>query len=507
MPLWTSDPELHNPRTRPRIALVDDEKVLIESLLPLLEPDFEVLGFPDAPEALEYLSLNPVAVVVSDYRMPKMDGIEFLACLRKSQPDTVRILFTAFGDLNCLTRAINSAAVFHYISKERLSQPEGVDEIVNLLHQAAELYATRTELKMLVRKVAAENEALESDRDTLLKQRPHSLGSSRSFSDLVGNSPAIRDVIDKAKLANQLGYDVHIAGETGTGKEILAQALHFESVRRNKPFIAVNCGGLAKEIVASEFFGHTKGSFTGAVGDRKGVFESANGGTVFLDEIGELPVEVQPMLLRVLQEREVCPLGSSKPRAVDVRVISATNRSLMSDAQNGGFRSDLFYRLRDGVEIVIPPLSERPGDVGLLAQHFFRKSYHGTALRGISDQALALLESLSLPGNVRDLMHLVKEATLVALQNNHSRLEIADFVLPPTQNGPSHHSTYIRPEAGGPRSGLRDRKRAFARAEIEDALRENDWHITRTAHGLGISREWLSKLMKQYELSRPSERP
>lgn len=480
------------PHKRPRIALVDDEPVLIESLQPLLEPLFDVVGFSQSQEALRYLSANPVSVVVADYRMPKMDGIEMLTRLKSAQPDTVRILFTAYGDLDCLTRAINDAGVFHYIPKDRLGQPGGFEEICNLLGNAAELYLARTELKVLFQKLASESTALEAGRDTVRNPRLH-LPGARSFKDLIGTSAVIQRVIQHAQVANQLGYDVHISGETGTGKEILAQAIHHESNRRGGPFIAVNCGGLAKELVASEFFGHRKGAFTGAVEEKKGVFEAADRGTIFLDEVGELPPDIQPMLLRVLQEREVLPIGYSKARPVNMRLISATNRDLVLDAKHGRFRHDLLHRLKNGVQIVIPPLRERKEDVPVLAQHFFRQEYPGDVIHGISSPALDLLESYSFPGNVRELSNVVKQAIFSAVLNGHSWIEPCDlpFVLASAA------------AAGEQNAGLREMKRKFARGEIMESLRQNEWHIARTAEKLSISREWLSKLMKQYTISKP----
>lgn len=487
---------MHPLKKRHTIALVDDEVLLIDSLAPLLAPDFETLGFSRPAEALDHLSTNPVAVVLADYRMPIMDGIELLSRLKRAQPDTVGILFTAFGDLDCLSRAINVAGVFHYISKDRLAGPDGFEEVSNLLQQAVELYAKRTELKTLLRKLASENEFLQAEHEGLRNQKPHSLGR-RCFTDLIGNSVAIQNVRRQGQLANRLRTDVHIHGETGTGKEILAQALHYESDRCNHPFVAVNCGALARDLVSSEFFGHRKGAFTGAMEEKKGIFESADHGTVFLDEIGELPLEIQPALLRVLQEKEVSPLGASKARPIDVRIISATHRDLAYAATTGQFRPDLLHRLNNGITIAIPPLRERREDVPVLAQHFFshfRQEFSDFVIQGLSAEGISALEQYPFAGNVRELANVIKHAIFAAILDGRSHLKPDDFGFQATNEM----------ALGGKQGGsLRDQKDTVTRGAIIDSLRQHSWNITQAAGDLGVSREWLSKLMKQYVISKP----
>ena len=336
------------PDTKPRIAIVDDEKLIVESFADEFSDEFEVTCFTSPIEALEKLTLQVARVVIADFRMPELDGITLLASLRQCQPNLTRILFTAYADLDSLSRAINEAAIFHYIPKDSLGRQGRHAEIANIIFRAADLSNVLEERDGLLRRMTEQAEALNEENETLKQRRPRVL-DARYFADLIGESAGLQHVIRRAREAAKHDLPVLIFGETGTGKEILSRAIHFEGPRRNERFMAINCGGIQKDLIIAELMGYTKGAFTGASENRRGVFEAADKGTVFLGEIGEMPVDSQAHLLRFLESSEVRPVGSTVTKHVDVRIIAATNRDLKAEVAAGGFREDLYYRLNRAV--------------------------------------------------------------------------------------------------------------------------------------------------------------
>ena len=349
-----------------KILIVDDEKNTREGLKWALESQAEqVFLAPDGEQALLLLGNQPVDLVLSDLKMPKMDGMELLQHVRDEYPETEFVMLTGHGTVETAVEAMKLGA-FDYLMKP-----------VNL-----------EELGMLISRVFEQRE-LKRENEHLRREVNERYG----FDNIIGSSPAMERVFQMVRQVAPTRASVLVQGETGTGKELIARAIHYNSPRKNKPFVAVNCGALSQSLLESELFGHEKGSFTGAVKQRAGRFEAADKGTIFLDEIGEISPEFQVKLLRVLQEQEFERVGGGKPIKVDVRVIAATNRDLKKEVDAGRFREDLFYRL-NVIRIDIPPLRERPEDIPLLVHHYLQhfNKEHGRELT-ISPKAMSLLQA------------------------------------------------------------------------------------------------------------------
>lgn len=367
-----------------RILVVDDEPSMREFLLILLEREgYELQTAADAAYALKLMVDKRVDLVISDVQMPGLSGIELLALIKKQMPDTAVLLITAFSTSEQAVEAMKLGA-YDYLAK-----PFKVEE-----------------LKILVRNALEQSELRRENRLLRAKTIEHTV-----FSGLVGRSAKMRELFDLLRKVMDTTSTVLISGESGTGKELVARAIHNGSNRRQKPFVAVNCGAIPESLIESEFFGHTRGAFTGAVGDHTGFFEQANGGTLFLDEIGELPLVMQTRLLRVLQEREIRRVGDSGLKKVDVRVVAATNRDLSEQVKNGGFRDDLYYRI-NVFQVVIPPLRERLEDVPLLTEYFLGR-FSPDRPAAISADALKLLMNYDYPGNVRELENIIERALVL----------------------------------------------------------------------------------------------
>jgi two-component system response regulator PilR (NtrC family) len=369
-----------------RILVVDDELSMREFLTILLEREgYQVASAGNADDALSILDTSLFDLVISDVQMPGLNGIELLGRIKAVSPDTVVLMITAFSAAEQAVEAMKLGA-YDYIPK-----PFKIDEVKLLIRNALE----KRDLKL-------ENTQLK--QDALAKD---------GFSGIIGKSPRMRELFDMTrKVAGSLS-SVLILGESGTGKELTARAIHMNSNRRAKPFVAVNCGAIPETLIESELFGHKKGSFTGAVADRPGLFEQADGGTLFLDEIGELPLLLQTKLLRVLQEREFRRVGDSVVRKTDVRVLTASNRDLFEQVANSSFREDLYYRI-NVVQLVMPPLRDRIEDIPLLVEYFFNKyckSEHTGEI--ITVAALKLLMNYPFPGNIRELENIVERSLIL----------------------------------------------------------------------------------------------
>lgn len=372
-----------------KILVVDDEISMREFLAILLEREgYSVDQSECAETALRYLDNVNYDLVVSDVKMPGLDGISLLARIKESSPDTAVLLMTAFSTAEQAVEAMKLGA-YDYIAK-----PFNVEEIKILVGNALEK-----------RSLKKENIRLRQE----VQER-------YSFSGLIGKSKKMRDVYNVIEKVAPSTANVLILGESGTGKELAARAIHYNSPRRTKPFIAVNCGAIPETLMESELFGHKKGSFTGAIADRAGLFEQAECGTLFLDEIGEMPLQLQAKLLRVLQEREFRRIGGLEEKKTDVRIVAASNRDMEEQVKEGSFREDLFYRL-NVVQINMPSLREAPEDISLLVDHFFRKySQSPPKEEVIKPGALKILMSYPFPGNVRELENLVERC--IVLGNN-----------------------------------------------------------------------------------------
>ncbi|HEY5951367.1 MAG TPA: sigma-54 dependent transcriptional regulator, partial [Kofleriaceae bacterium] len=331
------------------ILVVDDEQDNLDAFRFNFRKTFDIVTATSGPEALTILDSKDVAVVVTDQRMPKMTGVELLREVRVRKPETVGIILTAFTDVDVLIEAINLGQVYRYITK-----PWDAKEVRGVLQYAIERFHLQRENKKLAAQLA--------EYTGYLNQQLH---GEFDFGNIIGESAPLRDVLDKVEQVAPTSSTVLLRGETGTGKELVAHAIHINSPREEKPFVRVNCAALAPGVLESELFGHEKGSFTGAVERRRGRFELADGGTLFLDEVGDLPMEVQIKLLRTLQERELERVGGNETIKVDVRVVSATNRNLEKMIEEGDFREDLYYRL-NVFPINLPPLRDRLEDLPIL---------------------------------------------------------------------------------------------------------------------------------------------
>jgi two-component system response regulator PilR (NtrC family) len=370
----------------PKILIVDDELSMREFLGILLDREGYRTDLADSAEAaIKLMESGSYDLILSDVNMPGLDGLALLKRVKEVSPDTAVLMITAFSTAEQAVEAMKFGA-YDYIPK-----PFKVEEIKVLIGNALE----KRELKK-------EN----------LRLREEIRGRD-SFSGFVGKSKKMQELYAIIEKVAQSTASVLILGESGTGKELAAQAIHYNSARRAKPFVAVNCGAIPETLMESELFGHQKGSFTGAIADRAGLFEQAEGGTLFLDEIGEVPLQLQTKLLRVLQERQFRRVGGTEDRNADVRIVAASNRDLEEQVKEGSFREDLFYRV-NVVQIRMPSLRERTEDIPLLVEHFYRKFAQSSSNEEIiSPEALKLLMSYPFPGNVRELENLVERCTVL----------------------------------------------------------------------------------------------
>jgi DNA-binding NtrC family response regulator len=436
-----------------RLLVVDDDPVTCRLLADVFGRDgFTVVGETDPHRALRQVAEEPVDVAILDVQMPDMDGLTLLRGLRAELPDLPVVIMTAFGSIGTAVQAIASGAV-DYVSK-----PMDVEEIRATVRRA------------LGRRAEAQ---------AALPVAGEELGG------VVGRSPAMVEVYKTVARVAPGRSTVLIAGESGTGKELIARAVHDHSPRRVRRFVAVDCGALTETLLESELFGHVRGAFTGAVTDTPGLFAEADGGTIFLDEIGDVSPALQAKLLRVLQEHQIRPVGGPAWRSVDVRVIAATNRDLAAAVANGRFREDLYYRLKV-VTLALPPLRERREDIPLLVDHLVRRAarHCGKAVTGLSEPALALLSSYPWPGNVRELAHVLERGVALA---QHEVLTVED--LPAELHGPVPPST-----DGADRPTLAELKRRY----VERVYAECGGNVSRAATILGVDRRSLYRMLQRY---------
>lgn len=372
------------------ILVIDNEKGLCKMLeAVLIDSGYRVSAFTDPLKAMDFYHPGRFNLVVTDVKMPGLDGLEVLKALKKQEEDLPVIMITGYATVEMSIHALRNGA-FDILTKP--FEPE--------------------ELLQRVRNGLKQSTLVEENR-----QLREELASVDKFGGVVGKSPALMKVLDTAKKIALRDIPVTISGESGTGKELVARAIHEHSTRKEKPFVAINCGALPESLLESELFGHAKGSFTGADQEKKGLFEMADNGTLLLDEVGNLPMNVQKALLRFLQEKEFYRVGDTSPRKVDVRILAATNADLQKEMQDGSFREDLFYRLAV-VRLKMPPLRERRTDIPLLAAHFMDElnRQYSSNVKGFTPEACEILIGYSWPGNIRELRNVI-EATL-AVENS-----------------------------------------------------------------------------------------
>jgi two-component system, NtrC family, response regulator AtoC len=476
------------------ILVVDDEADNLDAFRFNFKRVFTIHTATGGEEALGVLKEHDVAVVITDQRMPKMTGLELLRAARPVRPDAVGIILTAYTDVDVLIEAINLGHIYRYITK-----PWDGKEVRGILQQAIERHH-------LVR----ENHRLEDQLRQYTGYLNQEIHGRFDFGAIVGESAALGEVLLKVEQVAPTASTVLLRGETGTGKELVAHAIHINSPRESGPFVRVNCAALAPGVLESELFGHEKGAFTGAIARRAGRFELANGGTLFLDEVGDLPMEVQIKLLRTLQEREFERVGGTETLKVDVRVVSATNRNLEQMISEGKFREDLYYRL-NVFPIHLPPLRDRVGDIPRLVDHFVAKFSRlaGKGVRGFTAEALAMLQSYGWPGNVRELENVVERAIIVAKGPEVSPSDL-DFgrraaTSPPVMTAPTASASAVPVaalggQASGPARPLSARLLDEEKREIMAAIDRCSGNIAGAARALGINRSTLYYRLRKHGL-------
>jgi two-component system response regulator AtoC len=449
--------------TRGEILVVDDDARMRELIVKVLAREgYSVRSLLRGQDVLQALEDEPADLVISDIRMPEMDGLTLLQEVKRVAPETSVLLMTAFGSIDTAVQAIKTGA-YDYLTK-----PFKMDEVIVVVRRAMEERRLRAEVRALREEVR----------------------TKYTFSNILGKSKPIRDLFALITKVAGSRSTVLIQGKSGTGKELVAKAIHYNSPRRARPLVTINCGAIPKDLLESELFGHVKGAFTGAIANKRGLFEEADGGSLFLDEISELSPELQVKLLRVLQEREMRRVGDTRTISVDVRLIAATNRDLAQAVKEGLFREDLYYRL-NVIPIVLPDLKDRAEDIPVLATHFPMK-YAQEAdppIEGIAKDAMRLLLEYDWPGNVRELENVIERAVI---------LGHGPQILP--EDLPVHlrsHQTSVphQPKAASPhRPTLEELERDY----IATILRETRWHQMRAAHILGIDRRTLYRKIRTF---------
>ena len=446
---------------KPRILVVEDEEKLRRVIeLHLTSQGFDVEQTVSAEEALK--RVDRADLVLTDLRLPGMDGLELLGLIRRQNTVTPVVVMTAFGTIENAVGAMKAGAV------DFLLKPFSLDHLMTVIHKALEVRALRDENRQL----------------------REELGRRYEIENIIGRSPAMQEIFATVMRVAPTRATVLLAGETGVGKDLIARAIHFHSPRRDRPFVKINCTALPENLMESELFGYEKGAFTGAAGSKPGKFEQADTGTVFLDEIGDVPPFIQVKLLRVLQEREFERLGSNKTRHIDVRVIAATNRDLREALEQGAFREDLYYRL-NVVPINIPPLRERKQDIPFLAEYFLRKlgPDSGSRVERIADAAMRKLVEYHWPGNVRELENVIERSLVMCTGRE---IEAGDIHL---EGAP-------RPRAAGSEFTLPDGMTldAYEQEIIREALKRADGNKSQAARALGLTRNALRYRLTQMGL-------
>jgi DNA-binding NtrC family response regulator len=459
----------------PRILVVDDEMIVCESCKRILEEEgYEVETALSGKEAFEKMKGDPFDVVITDLKMPGIDGMEVLRTFRKEYPEAIIIMITGFSTVETAVEAMKLGA-FDYIPK-----PFTPDEV------------------SIVVKKAIEKKSLLLENIYLRQELEQKYG----FHNIIGKSKKMQEVYRAIVKVAPTDRTVIIYGGTGTGKELVARAIHFNSPRREKQFVPVDCAVLSENLLESELFGHVKGSFTGAVTTKPGLFEVADGGTVFLDEVGNITASIQAKLLRVLQEREFKPVGGTNAKKVDIRLIAATNKDLEKMIKDGTFMEDLYYRLNI-VPIYLPPLKDRQEDIPLLAVHFLKKYAEemGKAIKGFTPEAMEKLMRYAWPGNVRELENVIERT--VVMMENEEMVRVGHLILPGEQEKDvlENHIPVTSEELKEIKKQMREKAvEEIERAFVLNALERNHWNVTRAAEEVGMLRPNFQAMMRKYNL-------
>lgn len=449
------------------ILIIDDERAICSSLTFALEDEYRVFTASEPEEGLRLLEEESIDGILLDLNLRVASGLDLLRAIKEKKPEVVVIMMTAYGSIESSVEAMKAGA-YHYLSK-----PLNLEEVRLLLHKALTFQQLHRQVQVLSQAVRQQE----------------------TYAGIIGKSSAIQKVFQLIEKVKDIPSHVLITGESGTGKELVARAIHFQGCRQRGAFSVINCAAIPEPLLESELFGHEKGAFTGAYQKQQGLFERSDGGTIFLDEIGEMPLSLQAKILRVIQEKVITPIGSQQPKEVDVRILSATNRNLLEEVGKGNFREDLYYRL-NVIPIHLPPLRERKEDVPLLIEHFLALSCAnmGLSRKSFSADAKRMLYSYDYPGNVRELSNMLEYA--VALSEKEV-IQLDDLPEAVRGNGSRVAGAGLKERGLLLSEGL-----TLAEAEkmyILYTLEKNAGHRLNTAKQLAISERGLREKLKQYE--------
>ncbi|PIV20879.1 MAG: hypothetical protein COS40_10230 [Deltaproteobacteria bacterium CG03_land_8_20_14_0_80_45_14] len=450
---------------RPSILVVDDEpNSLFGICQALTDEGFQTIPAKNGREALEKLKTNSVNLIITDEKMPDLSGTELLLEVKKTHPHIPVILITAYGSVSMAVETLKKGA-FYFFEKPIF---EKLERFIIIIRQALKTQEMAKEIDFLRKEVT----------------------EKYSFPNIISNHPKMLEIFEIISKVAETDATILIQGESGTGKDLIAKTIHYNSLRKEKPLVTVNCGALTESLLTSELFGHKRGSFTGAVKDAIGRFQAAEGGTVVLDEIGEIPINLQKTLLRVIEEKEFERVGDSQPTKVDVRIISTTNRNLQEEVGKGNFRDDLFYRLSI-VPITIPPLRERISDIPLLVNYFLKKFQKGKVPVRMEPGVMEQLKTFSWSGNVRELANIIQQMIMFCRRNT---IIIDD--LPPR--------LFLKEEMGQRKEGgkvqLMKIVSDLEKKWIVSKLKETDWNQEKAAKLLGITRKMLTNRINKYNV-------
>ncbi|WP_150524513.1 sigma-54-dependent transcriptional regulator [Roseibium sediminis] len=476
----------------PTILVIDDEVRSLESITRILDEDFDVRSASKIADAVKILEDNWVQIVLCDQRMPEQTGVEFLKMVRQRWPDVIRMIISGYTDAHDIIDGVNEAGIYQYITK-----PWHPENLLLTLQNACRLYDLQRQNELL----AVELKMSPSGADETMRKRKEKLRKDFDFEDGIIRGPQSPMNAVCTTLRQVAPYDVPVllSGASGTGKELAARALHYGSLRWNKPFVIENCGALPDELLESELFGHKRGAFTGAVEDHVGLFERADGGTVFLDEIGEVSPAFQVKLLRTLQEGEIRPVGSTRTRKVDVRVIAATNRDLDDEVRAGRFRADLFYRLA-GIVVRLPDLKDRAGDIPVLAEALLDRAMKqlGKRVRGLSQEAIDCMCLYSWPGNIREMQNEIQQMLVMGPQDGELGADLLSRHI--LQAEPGDEEGDPIPVLAQLDGTLKDRIGELEARIIKETLIRHRWNKSKAARELGLSRVGLRAKLERYGL-------
>lgn len=453
-----------------KLLIIDDEAAICSSLQFALEDDFDVQTTTDPLEGLQLIKQEEVDLCLLDLKLGHTDGLQVLEDIKSIQPETIVIMMTAYGSISSSVEAIKKGA-YSYLTK-----PLHMEELFSVLKQAVEFLQLNKRVEQLSQE----------------------LEKRYAFEGMIGTCPSMKKVFELIDKVKDIDSTILVTGESGTGKELVVRAIHFSGKRKKEHFEVVNCSAIPEQLLESELFGHEKGAFTGALYKREGKFQLAQKGTIFLDEIGDMPLSLQAKLLRVIQQREVTPLGADKAIKLDVRMIAATNKDLKKAVEEGTFREDLYYRL-NVMEIRMPPLRERRQDVPLLLNHFIAKfnKEMNKKVEGFSEEALKWLINYHFPGNIRELANIVESAMIVVQGKTIQLHDLPNRFIDETKAGGvlrQHVDTAIDTLVGLPLKEIEEKV-------ILATLKRNENHRKKTAKMLGISERGLREKLRCYKES------